>query len=219
MISIPEAVEEIVRRSPSLADGMSRGVLNLSALARVIRPEVERSAMKPVSDGAVIMALNRLARRVSGRESERDAIFQSAPDLMVRSNLMEITFANSGNLTSLQMELMDRVGVRREPFLTVTRGIFETTIIAARELEPVIDEVFRDERALAKIEGLTSLTVQLPPGTARVPGVYGFLLQSLAWEGINVVEVVSTLNELTIILPDDGIDRAFSVIKALFRNP
>ena len=56
----------------------------------------------------------------------------------------------------------------------------------------------------------------LPPGTAQIPGIYSQLLKSLAWEGINVVEVVSTLNELTIVLEEERIDAAFSIIKRLF---
>jgi hypothetical protein len=50
----------------------------------------------------------------------------------------------------------------------------------------------------------------LPPGTALIPGVYSFILKALAWEGLNVVEVVSTLNEFTIILDDKAIDAAFA---------
>jgi hypothetical protein len=217
MITIPEVVEDIVRRTPALAEGMSRGIINLSALARIVHPEVEKRAMKEVREGAIVMALNRLSKRMQDRSAAPARIFSVSPDLMIRSNLLEITFPNSEGLVQRQKNLLERVGDRRELFITITRGIFETTIVASRELEPLIAEIFAGERPSAKMDGLSSLVVQLPSGTNRVPGVYGFLLQSLAWEGINVVEVVSTLNELTIILSDSVIDRAFSVIKGLFR--
>jgi len=213
MITIPEAVENIVRSSPTLAEGLSRGILNLSAVARAIHGDVERAAMKEVQEGAVIMALNRLSRRTRDHEPDQRTFIGSSPGLLVRSNLMEFTFAISESLVSAQKTLLDRMSGKRELFITITRGIFETTIIASRESAPLIDRIFRKERELARMGGLSSLTVQLPPGTATAPGVYAFLLRSLAWEGINVVEVVSTLNELTIILSDGEIDRAFSVIK------
>lgn len=218
MITIPEAVEGIVLRSPTLAEGLSQGILNLSAVARVIQSEVQSVVMKDVQQGAVVMALNRLARRTQGHESERGGNFSVSPDLMIRSHLMEITFALSDRLIMMQKKLLDRVAGRREYFITITRGIFETTIIASRELEPRILEIFQGERILALITNLSSLTVQLPPGATSEPGVYAFLLRALAWAGINVVEVVSTLNEMTIILSDDAIDRAFSVIKTACRK-
>jgi aspartokinase len=45
------------------------------------------------------------------------------------------------------------------------------------------------------------------------PGVYGKILRTLEWNGINVVEVASTYTEFTIILKDGDIDRAFATIK------
>ncbi len=218
MITVPEAVEEIIRMSPSLAEGLSMGIINISSVARKIKPEVEKKALKEVSEGAVIMALNRLADSIHKREAGARRIFARAPNLMVRSNLMEITFSHSGRLMQKQKMLLERIEGKRDPFINVTRSISETTIIAGRELSEDIAEIFRGEHALAQIDGLSSLTVQLPAGTAWVPGVYSFILRALAWEGINVVEVVSTLNELTIILEDDNIDRAFSIAKRIFRE-
>jgi hypothetical protein len=49
-----------------------------------------------------------------------------------------------------------------------------------------------------------------------VPGVYSYILKALAWDGIPVIEVVSTSNEFTIILEDRNIDPAFGLIKRLF---
>lgn len=217
MITVPEAVEEIIRMSPALSEGLSQGIINISSLARKIRPEVEEITVKEVSDGAVIMALNRLANSIQKREEGAQQIFTSAPNLMVRSNLMEITFANSGRLMQKQKILFERMEGRRDLFINVTRGIFETTIIASLELSEDIAEIFHDEQALARIAQLSSLTIQLPTENVWIPGVYSFILRSLAWERINVVEAVSTLNELTIILEDKIIDRAFSIVKRIFR--
>jgi hypothetical protein len=60
MITVSEAVQAIVRSSPLLEEGMSRGLLNVSAVARTIRPRVSKYAKKEVSEGAVVMALKRL---------------------------------------------------------------------------------------------------------------------------------------------------------------
>ena len=98
MITIPDAVERIVRKSPFLEEGLALGILNLSALARLIRPEVEKEALKDVKDGAVIVALNRLSGRVRERSKRTKSAFGRAPELNVRSNLFEMTFANSDGL-------------------------------------------------------------------------------------------------------------------------
>lgn len=39
------------------------------------------------------------------------------------------------------------------------------------------------------------------------------LLKTLAWHGINIIEIVSSFNEITIILEDSFVNQAFSVLK------
>jgi len=52
-------------------------------------------------------------------------------------------------------------------------------------------------------------------GNTEQPGLYYYIFKKLAWDGINILEVVSTSNEFTILLKDEDIDKAFSVIKHL----
>lgn len=217
MITVPEIVEDIIRKSPSLDQALYQGIINLSALARVIKPEVEKGVMKEVQLGAVIMSLNRLSKKTQRKLKRQQKIFSSAPDIMVRSNLFEITLGNSDFLIQKQKKLLDRINMRQNYFLTFTQGIFQTTIIASNELKDKILAIFKGEKIISQLDNLSSINVQLPKGTEFIPGAYNFILKSLAWEGINVIEVVSTLNEFTIVLEDKNIELAFSNLKRLFK--
>ena len=73
----------------------------------------------------------------------------------------------------------------------------------------------RNEILLEKQENLSSITVKLPKDNVNVPGIYYFIFQRLSWEGINIYEVISTTNEFTILINDDQVDKAFTVIKNL----
>ena len=57
--------------------------------------------------------------------------------------------------------------------------------------------------------------MKLPAENVSVPGIYYFIFQRLAWEGIVLYEVISTTNEFTILVNDQQIDTAFAVIKDL----
>jgi hypothetical protein len=48
-----------------------------------------------------------------------------------------------------------------------------------------------------------------------IPGIYYFIFQRLAWEGIIINEVISTSNEFTILVSEEVVDVAFRVIKDL----
>lgn len=64
MLTIPNAVEEVIKKKPFLEGALVEGLINLSALARQLKPEIEKQVGKAVNDSAVIMALNRLVPRL-----------------------------------------------------------------------------------------------------------------------------------------------------------
>jgi len=216
MQTVAEVVARLIRKSPHLEESLALGIINHSALARLIKSEVEREAMKKVQNGAIIVALSRLSKLIKKRRRKAGDIFPKTPDLILRLNLFEVTYANSESLLLRQRRLAAQLTARQYVLLTFTRGLNETTIIASRELQERILAEFKGEKMISRIARLAAVTVILPKGTALVPGVYSYILKALAWEGINVVEVVSTLNEFTLILEDRNIDAAFSIIKNLF---
>jgi hypothetical protein len=216
MITVSEVVESIVRRTPFLEEALSRGILNLSALAREIKPEIEKELMKKVREGAIVMGLKRLSSKIKKTHNKQRSFFKNHPDLMVRSNLVEITILNSETLLNKQKRLLEQIKSVQNYFLTFTQGIYETTIIVSKNLEEKLLKIFEDEKIISKFENLSSITIQLPEGSALIPGIYSFILKALAWEGINLIEVVSTFNEFTIILESKNTDRAFSILKRIF---
>jgi len=105
MQTIAETVEKLIRKSSHLEDSLALGIINHSALARLIKPEVEREVMKKVQSGAIIVALGRLSRLIKKRAKKPRDIFQKTPDLILRLNLFEVTYANSESLLLKQRKL------------------------------------------------------------------------------------------------------------------
>jgi hypothetical protein len=68
------------------------------------------------------------------------------------------------------------------------------------------------ERLVTRLDDLAALTVRLSPDTVQTPVVYYLLLKQLALNAFNVVEVVSTSTELTVVVEQQHVDRAFSVL-------
>lgn len=216
MIRVSGVVEDIVKQSPLLEEGLSRGLINVSALARDILPRVEQKTMKEVTEGAIVMALKRLSADIAAHD-QSGKVFQNAPDMMVRSNLFELTVRNSPALPAKLPQLATLVASQNNAyFLTVTAGVYETTIIASDALRAQIDNILCDEQTVNELIDLSSITLRLSPELLEIPGSYAQILRRLGWEGINVIEMVSTYLELTVILRQQDTDRAFSVLKEAF---
>lgn len=215
MISISESVEKVISRSRYLSEAISKGIINFSALARYIRPEIEEMTHKDVSEAALIMALNRLSDHIKPHYKSNE-IFEAPPDMMVRSNLAELTVANSVNMNEKYPLLLKLIDTQGKNFLTITEGVYESTIIASRDLKDEVVKILDGETIVAEFNNLSSITIRLPKSSIHTPGIFYFFIKSLAWEGINIIEIVSAHLELTLIFDEKDVNKAFSILQSLF---
>lgn len=212
MISVSQAVEEMIKRNPFLGDALAKGIINHSSLARIIKPQIEETLFKDIQEGSIIVALNRLSKKFKKIEAGQKKL-QGLGDLTVRSNLVDYTFLNSPTLGNVQNKLLAKIADKKDVFITISHGINQVTIIASQTLENDIKEIFKNETSIASLENLSSLTIKIPMEATKIPGVLYSILKVLAWEGINLIEFVSTFTELTLVMNSKDIDRAFTLIK------
>ncbi|MEG1554825.1 MAG: aspartate kinase [Rikenellaceae bacterium] len=219
MVTIPNAVEEIIKTKPFLESALVDGLVNLSALARQLKPNIEERMGKKINEGAVVMALNRLVPRLTKTSNAKiDNVVKNIGDIIVRSNLTDVTFQNSTTLFEKQATLLESIKDKSNIFCTLSQGVDETTIIISSAYSGDVDQIFVGEKMICKAGNLSSITVKLPMSNSYSPGIYYFIFKKLAWENVNVIEVISTSNEYTIVVDDKDIDLAFSVLMEVKRT-
>ncbi|NKI30859.1 aspartate kinase [Croceivirga thetidis] len=216
MKTISSVVEQYIKKKPFLQSALAQGIINLTSLSRQIRPEVSEILGKDVKDGAIVMALKRLSDDLEFRATHRIVkVLKNIGEITVRSNLTDYTFLSSETVLPQQAKLLEAVNEDQDIFYTSSRGVNEINIVVSNKLDDTVETLFKNERLTQKAENLSSVTVKLPAENVSVPGIYYFIFQRLAWEGIVLYEVISTTNEFTILVNDDQVDTAFKTIKDL----
>ncbi len=215
MITISSALEDAIKNRPFLEEGLASGIINFSALARRLKPELERRLYRKMTDASVIMALQRMRPRIKRMSKAGLKELKSLKNLTVRSNLVEYVFYNSPALVPLQKKLLEIIEKRKDSFVNLLQGAAETTIIASRNLQPQIETIIPKHLRISRIEALGSITLTMSPSQVYVPGVYYNLLKALAWENLNVMEAVSGYDEITLVFEEKNIQKAFACIKQL----
>lgn len=215
MERIADLVEAEIRRAPFLEWALAERIINHSALARRVRPRIERASGRRVSVSAVMMALRRLEPRATKRLGGREKSAASFGEVTVRSGLMEFTYHNSATIRTKQSRLLARIGRAPDAFATFTQGVSQGMLIVNSRFEPQVEECFAGEHRVAVLRDLSAVVLRLAPAVVRTPGTYYRILKQLAWDDINVIDVVSTYTEFTIVVEDHQVDRAFAALRAL----
>ncbi len=218
MVTIPQAVEMVVKVKPFLSEALLDGLINISALARKIKPDIEKIISKEAKHGAIVMALNRLSPQVNFSINKSiDKMRTMLGDIIVRSDLTDCTFRNSKTLIRCHMKVIESIAENPDIFYTLVRGVHESNLVITSYYSELVDKFFENEELIYKTENLSAITVKLHENNSRIPGFYYYILKSVAWEGINITEVISTTNEFTILVNDEDVDRAFSELKKMKR--
>ncbi|MEI6326605.1 MAG: hypothetical protein WCO78_00620 [Candidatus Roizmanbacteria bacterium] len=214
MYRIQDALQEIINRKPHITELLGEGLVNIMELARMIKPELERECMKEMTIESIAMAIRRMPKRRESKSLRH--IFQSAPNITVRCDLVEYTFANSASLIPKKAALLQMIGQGYDNFFAITQGVHETSCILNTSKKDQLTNLIKGETVVAIATNLTAVTIRLPPENVDTPGVYYHILRSLYQGGVNVVDVVSTNMELTVIVTTGDDDKAFRLIKHLF---
>lgn len=215
MITVPQLVEEIIKNSPILSENFEEGLINYSSLARKLQPQIEEKLFKKVTTGSIVMALKRLRLSNSGNSQKLHQVLGKITDLSMRSNLVALTFTNSPTLFQNQAQLLDAASKIPNSFLTISHGIYETSIFISKNLLKEADGIFKNETNQLRTEGLSSITLILPEEAIDTPGIHFSVFKKLFSQGVNVFETATSFTELTLFLRPEDTEKAFAVLKKL----
>lgn len=216
MKTISSVVESYIKNKPFLSTALSEGIINLTSLSRKIKPEIELVLRKKIRSGAIVMALKRISNSLEFVSTHKILkILKNIGDITVRSNLIDYSFKVSDNLLSCQAKFLSEIDNPQLFFYTSSRGVTESNIIISNEMKAKMETYFEKEILIKKTDNLSSISIKLPVENISIPGVYYFIFQKMSWEGINIIEVISTSNEFTIVVDDQNVNDAFKIIKNL----
>ncbi len=215
MINISTVVEKILFNSPVPFIALQKDYLNLSAYAKSIAKEVEQKTKKPVRVGSIVVALSRLQATLTKAKPLLPTI--RIEELSVKSNLVEITFEKTmANLRAFPAIYHDRAFASTD-FFTVTQGIQEITIITNEKMKPLVLKKCAPARAKYVMDNLASLTIHLGEHYLETPNVIYALVQEFGLRRINIVEIISTLTEMSFILKQADLQESFLLMSERLR--
>ena len=216
MKTISSVVEDYIKTKPFLSTALSQGIINLTSLSRIIKPDIEKILKKNAKNGAIVMSLKRISDNMEFVSTHKIIkTLNKIGDITVRSSLLDYNFKISPTFLASQAKFLTEVNDNKESFYTSSRGVSECNIVISSNLKRFLEKCFEKEFLVNKYKNLSSVSIKLPNENVSIPGIYYFIFQRLSWEGVNIREVISTSNEFTILVDEDYVNIAFKVIKDL----
>ena len=218
MVTISHLVKKIVKDKPFLQEALSQKLISYGNLAEQIQGKIEHELEKKIKHSAIVMALRRYADELE-KDNQGVKNFNYNAELVMKTNICDITVQKSKDLLNKLKLIYNLVDFEKGDILNTILGNYEVSIIISEKYKEKLLKLIKGEKILAKEPGLTALSINFKGGDfLHTPGVIFTIIRKLAWENINIFEIVSTQTELTLILRQKDSVKAYESSQDLFAN-
>ncbi len=196
MEKLSELVWLYVKGRPSLREGLKYGIINHSALARII---IEELGLPEENFDAVKVALIRTSRKLAEKEIGGE------------EKILDVLRGSSISIQTKVAAVVSRKELDLKAITHAKSGNYITYIIEESELKKV-----RKERGIKLLtEKLNLVTIRSREEIEDTPGVIAFILNALAHEGINVVEFISCYTDTILAIKERDTSRTYELLSSI----
>ena len=215
MVTVSHLVKKIISEQPFLEEALGKGIISMGNLAEQLLPSIEHELGKKVSQAAIVMALRRFAEEVA-EQRKKTRKFNFTGEILMKTNVCDFTFVKSQSFLSKLKTVYDLVNFERGDTLNIILGNNEASIIINEKYSEKLIKFFSNEKLLNKEKDLVALTIIFTSDDfTHTPGVIFNTVRKIAWENINIYEIISTMTELTFILNKKDSIKAYNVLYEL----
>jgi hypothetical protein len=208
--SVPEVVREIITQNRSIYDCMKMDLINFTALAVKIQPQVEKHIGGPANLNTIVVAIKRFADSFDQKEEIRNESVLKNARLKLTGGIMDIKF--SSNEFGLQdfAALMDKFAKINSDYELIR--LEDTFSVLADDMPDVREMLvpFPNEESFST--GLAKIKIHIPE--EQRSDVASYVAEILHANGIELVRAVFGQDNIIIVLKEKDASRAYEILRA-----
>ena len=212
--SITETVREIVSSDLSFQDSLQRDYCNISALARIMKPQIDHMLSKNISIESIITALKRSRYEYDVRQKPIASIL-AASTITVNTDVAKVSARKSKKtIEKVAKAMIQGVG----NFISISESIMSITLVFDDLLLQDVKVMFASDDILEIENGLAAIIVQSPEDIIKTPGCAIAFYNQLARRHINIEDTVSCYTDTIVLVKMEQVGKAFNALTDLISN-
>jgi len=209
MVTISQAVRDILERKVFYREAISRNIVSYNLLASTIKQDVEVELGKAAKHSAIVMALRRQSDDIK-KLNKKPSFHYSIST--IKTDLFYVVVEHSTNLLSKLHNFCSIVDFKKGGILNIIQGNFELAIITNIKYKEDVLDLLCEEKVLETIDDLVSLSLSFSKEFLLTPGTLYDILRFVAWENINIIDIILTQTELSLIINKKDLMRCYQTL-------
>lgn len=209
-MSVPEVVREIITRNRSIYDCMKMDLINYTALAVKIQPEIERILGNSVNLNTIVVAIKRYADSFEIKEEVKEESVLKNARLALTDGIMDVKFSIKDSNQIDPMAILDK-------FSKITNNyeffrMSDSFRFLTEDMED-IRQIFGNvsDRGDLFSTGLAKIKIIIP-NSQNQSDVVSYVAEVLHVNGIELVNAFFSQDNIIIILNEKDASRAYEIL-------
>lgn len=209
-MSVPEVVREAITRNRSIFDCLKMDLINYTALAVKIQPDVEKVLGNSVNLNTIVVAIKRFADSLEAREDvEEQSVLKNAR-LALTDGIIDIKFSLKDSQDIDPLTILDKFSK-----ITSNYDFFRSSDMfrfLAEDLEDVrqiFDAIPNRENIFST--GLAKIRISIP-NSQNKSDVVSYVAEVLHDNGIDLVNAFFSQDSIVLILNERDASRAYDIL-------
>ncbi|MEM3384334.1 MAG: hypothetical protein QXZ08_04185 [Nitrososphaeria archaeon] len=212
--SVSKTVKEIILNDIFLQASIRGQYCNYSAIARRIKPLVDKKIGYDSDIQSIVTALKRLKLSLTFSPKNVKMVLADS-NLSVRTGVAKITVEKTRTTTIKFSELIRKY---INSIIHVSIGSTAITIIMDEMYAEEALELFERSTVLENKRNLAAIIVTSTPEITDVPGCAISIYERLFSAGINIEDTTSSYTDTIIILKNEDVGKAFETLNELINE-
>lgn len=209
-VSVPEVVRETITRNRSIFDCLKMDLINYTALAIKIQPEVERTLGNPVNLNTIVVAIKRFADSLEAKEEvEEQSVLKNAR-LALTDGIIDIKFSmkDSQNIDPLMiLDKFSKINTNYDFFRSSDTFRFLTEDLD--DVREIFETIPNRENFFST--GLAKIRISIPLNQNK-SDVVSYVAEVLHENGIELVNAFFSQDNIILILNEKDSSKAYDVL-------
>ena len=211
-LSVPDVVRDIITRNRSIYDCMKMDVMNYTALAVKIQPEVERLLGNPINLNTIVVAIKRYADSFETKEDVKEQSVLKNSRLSLTDGILDVSFSLDEMGEQETMNLMNKFSELKSDYeffrLTDSFRLLTEDLVDVRQLI----ESFPGAKNFFNT-GLAKIKIRIPQDQNR-SNVVSYVAEILHSNGIELINAYFSQDDIVAVLNEKDASRAYELLRA-----
>lgn len=201
----------VIDNDLSLQDALGRRYGNYTAIARLIKPKVEKDLGHKVNFESLVTSVKRVKPRLQLAQGGIEGVLARSV-VNVRTDVAKLNLEKSKRSLEAARNIM---ATYQEEFLQISESNSAITMIFDQKLLEDILKKFSDDDILDEQSDLAAIIVHSPTEIVRTPGVVLSVYAKIAENHVNIEDTVSCFTDTIVVIRMDEVARTFSTLTDL----